>query len=158
MKKNNKIYKRLIKKAEIEFYEYSEDSYKDELRKKYNVDSINKRGYSRYRNCNCFDIFREAIDAGFKERQLDILDNPAFSWQKLEALLDFMRTNRYPLSVIQRIANMNYHGEEFEIYADVVLSEGRSPEECIEFLKYLIKNNIRNEDEIYEAGYEFFRK
>ena len=69
-----------------------------------------------------------------------------------------MRTNEYPLSVIQRIANMNYHGEEFEIYADVVLSEGRSSEECIEFLKYLIKNNIRNEDEIYEAGYEFFRK
>ena len=58
MKKNNKIYKRLIKKAEIEFYEYSEDSYKDELRKKYNVDSINKRGYSRYRNCNFFDIYK----------------------------------------------------------------------------------------------------
>ena len=69
-----------------------------------------------------------------------------------------MRTTRYPLSVIQRITDMDYHGEEFEIYADVVLSEGRSPEECIEFLKYLIKNNIRNEDEIYEAGYEFFRK
>ena len=69
-----------------------------------------------------------------------------------------MRTNEYPLSVIQRIANMDYNGEEFEIYADVVLSEGHSSEECIEFLKYLIKNNIRNEDEIYEAGYTFFKK
>ena len=53
---------------------------------------------------------------------------------------------------------MDYHGEEFEIYADVVLSEGRSSEECVEFLKYLIKNNIRSEHEIYEASYEFFRK
>ena len=44
MKKNNKIYKRLIKKAEIEFYENSEDSYNKELRKKYNVNGINKRG------------------------------------------------------------------------------------------------------------------
>ena len=52
---------------------------------------------------------------------------------------------------------MDYHGEEFEIYADVVLSKGRSSEGCIEFLKYLIKNNIRNEDEIYEAGYTFFK-
>ena len=53
---------------------------------------------------------------------------------------------------------MDYHGEEFEIYADVVLSEGRSSKECIEFLKYLINNNIRSEDEIYEAGYTFFKK
>ena len=158
MKKFNRICKRLIKKAEIEFYENSEDSYKEELKRKYGVDDINKRGYSRYRNCNFFDIFREAIDAGFKECQLDILDNPAFSWQKLEALLDFMRTTRYPLSVIQRITDMDYHGEEFDFYADVVISEGRSSEGCIEFLKYLIKNNIRNEDEIYETGYTFFKK
>ena len=68
MKKFNRICKRLIKKAEIEFYENSEDSYKEELRKKYNVDGINKRGYSRYGNCIFFDIFRGAIDAGFKER------------------------------------------------------------------------------------------
>ena len=33
MKKFNRIRKRLIKKAEIEFYENSEDSYKEELRK-----------------------------------------------------------------------------------------------------------------------------
>ena len=69
-----------------------------------------------------------------------------------------MRTTRYPLSVIQRITDMDYHGEEFDFYADVVISEDRSSEGCIEFLKYLINNNIRSEDEIYEAGYTFFKK
>ena len=34
MKKFNRICKRLIKKAEIEFYENSEDSYKEELKRK----------------------------------------------------------------------------------------------------------------------------
>ena len=108
------------------------------------------------RDGNCFDVLREAIDAGFKECQIDIIYNKSFSWQKMEGLLVLMR--EYPLSSVRTIANLNYNGEEFYTFVDAVMDKCCSPDESVEFLKYLINNNIRSEDEIYEVCYTFFKK